>query len=134
MQIELKIMSEEKYQYELRAHHGLCLCFFKQKGYDDEFTQNKQKIKNELEKNLVVRIISQADEICGKCPNNICGICKSSEKVAEYDRQVITVCNISDGEIMPFLEFKDLIRKNILFKGKRKEICGNCEWDSLCGY
>lgn len=127
-------MSNVKFEYSFRAHHGLCLNFFEQKGYSTEFIQNMQRIKKELEKNPTVRITSHTDVICGKCPNNKFEACSCEKKVKEYDRRVLLMCNISDGEIMPFLKFKDLIDKNILFKGKRKEICGNCEWDLLCGY
>ena len=127
-------MSNVKFEYSIRAHHGLCLNFFEQKGYSTEFIQNMQKIKNALEKNPTVKITSHTDVICGECPNNKFGVCSCEKKVKEYDRRVLLMCNISDGEIMPFLKFKDLIDKNILFKGKRKEICGNCEWDLLCGY
>lgn len=123
-------MKEEP--YKIRAHHVLCLNFFQGKGYSGEFVDNMNQVKSKLEKNPLVCITSQADIICRVCPNNDAGICKDKEKVAEYDRQVFARCHISEGEIMPFLNFKNLVRDNILLLGKRKEICGNCQWDSLC--
>lgn len=118
--------------YKIRAHHILCFSFFKGKGYSKEFVENMTQIKSKLERNPLVCIIGKTDIICETCPNNVAGICKDKEKVAEYDRQVFLRCNISEGEIMPFLDFENLARHNILLLGKRKEICGNCQWDLLC--
>lgn len=118
--------------YKLRAHHGLCLCFFKGQGYSSEFIQNMSNVKCKLEENPLVCITKQTDMICNKCLNNIDGKCESEEKVCEYDRQVLERCHISEEEIMPYLDFQRLVQKNILLLKKRKEICENCEWDLLC--
>lgn len=122
----------KEYQYTVRAHHGVCLNFFKGKGYSSEFVGNMWEMKSELEKNSLVRIIGETDVICSACPNNRKGICAAGEKVAEYDRQVLQRCGIAEGEIMPFLDFEKLVRDKILLPGKREEICGNCQWNSLC--
>lgn len=121
-----------EYIYEIRAHHGLCLNFFKGKGYSNEFTENMAEIKKALADNPLVCVTSQADAICSVCPKNTCGACEDENKVFEYDRQVLLRCNISDGEIIPFPDFEKLIHNNILKTGKRREICGDCQWDSLC--
>lgn len=118
--------------YKLRAHHGLCLCFFKGQGYSSEFVENMANIKCKLEENPLVCITNQTDVICNNCPNNIDGKCETDKKVFEYDRQVLERCHISEGESMPYLDFQRLIQHNILLLGKRKEICENCEWESLC--
>ena len=157
------------YTYKIRAHHGLCLYYFKGKGYSEEFVRNMTKIKKELEKNPLVLITDRADDVCTACPNRTgsvpgsypdtgavndscknCadtasasyskhtvsnyteGLCVTEEKVAEYDKQVLARCNISPGDIMPFSEFEQLVQENILTPGKRKEVCGNCQWDALC--
>lgn len=122
----------EKNIYKLRAHHGLCLCFFKGQGYSSKFVKNMENIKCELEENPLVCITNQTDVICNNCPNNIDEKCETEEQVFEYDRQVLEKCHISEGEIIPYLDFQRLIQRNILLLGKRKEICENCEWDSLC--
>lgn len=122
----------EEQVYKIRAHHGMCLCFFRGKGYSDDFIRNMTDRKRELMRNPVICITRQADIICAICPNNADGVCTAEEKVAEYDRQVMTRCNLSEGDCMPFLDFERLVRERILFCDKRKEICGNCQWDSLC--
>lgn len=122
----------EEYTYKLRAHHGLCLFFFKRKGYSNEFVENMAKIKCELEGNPLILVTNQTDEICNYCPNNIYGKCKTEKTVCEYDKQVLKMCHVSAGEIIPYLDFQRLIHRNILLSDKRKKICQNCEWDSLC--
>lgn len=122
----------KEHPYKIRPHHGLCLNFFQGKGYSNEFVKNMTAIKSRLEENPLVCITSQTDIICDVCPNNTNGICTAAEKVSEYDRQVLLQCHLSEGEILPFLDFEALVRHNILGPGKRKEICGNCQWDSLC--
>lgn len=122
----------EKKIYKLRAHHGLCLCFFKGAGYSDSFVENMTNIKCRLEENPIVCITNQMDEICSVCPNNIEGTCESEQTVCEYDRRVLEKCHISAGESMAYFDFQSLIEKYILSLNKRKEVCQNCEWDLLC--
>ena len=119
-------------EYRLRAHHGMCLAFFKGKGYSEEFTLHMTRIKNDLENNPNVKIVCETDDICSKCPNNKNSECLSEDKVREYDRDVLRRCNLSEGEIISYDEFKDLVYKNILIPEKREEICGNCQWNELC--
>jgi uncharacterized protein len=120
--------------YKIRAHHGLCLFYFRGKGYSSDFVKNMTDVKNNLNKNPIVCITNQADVICGKCPNNLRGKCKTEDKVSEYDRQVLLRCNLSHGATLPYLAFRNLILQNIILPGKRDEICGSCQWTLLCQY
>ncbi|MGN0335780.1 MAG: DUF1284 domain-containing protein [Lachnospiraceae bacterium] len=61
----------EKYQYRIRAHHGMCLAFFKGKGYSNEFTEHMGKIKERLTENPLVCITDQTDIICSCCPKSV---------------------------------------------------------------
>lgn len=119
-------------QYRIRAHHGMCLAFFKGKGYSNEFSIHMGEMKEKLEKNPLVSIIGGTDIICKACPNNEHGTCITAEKVAEYDRQVLLRCNLSEGDVMPYLDFAKLVNDNILLPEKREEICGDCCWNELC--
>ena len=119
-------------EYRLTAHHGMCLAFFKGKGYSEEFTFHMARVKNDLENNPNVKVVCEIDDICSKCPNNKNSECLSEDKVREYDRDVLRRCNLSEGEIISYDEFKDLVYKNILIPEKREEICGNCQWNELC--
>ena len=110
----------------------MCLAFFQGKGYSDEFAKHMTEVKQLLETNSLVSITRQTDVICSACPNNREGVCVTSETVAEYDRQVLLRCNLPEGKVMPFQEFEKLVYDSILIPEKREEICGNCEWSSLC--
>lgn len=118
--------------YKIRPHHGLCLFYFKGKGYSKEFVKNMTYIKSKLADNPLICITNQADVICSKCPNLMEGICNTQDKVTEYDRKVLEKCHLSSGDILPFLTFHNLILDNIIRPRKREEICGNCQWTSLC--
>lgn len=118
--------------YRIRAHHGMCFSFFEGKGYSGEFTNNMQRIKEQLDKNPEVILLDEVDEVCVGCPNNLEGICASSEKVQDYDRQVLERCYLEAGMQIRWKDFESKVRENILNRGKREEICTDCEWNEIC--
>ena len=118
----------------LRAHHGLCLHFFRGKGYSGAFVENMARKKAMLEENPLVRLTDQADEICRACPNNLSGQCESAEKVRRYDRELLSRCGLTVGDVLPYRELTERVRKTILLPGHREEICGDCQWTDLCQY
>ena len=119
-------------EFLLRAHHGPCLCFFQGKGYSGEFVKNMTEKKTALERNLLVRLTDQTDEICRACPNNRSGQCLSDEKAARYDREVLARCGLTPGEVLPYRELEARVLETILIPGHREEICGDCQWTALC--
>lgn len=116
----------------LRAHHGMCLSFFQGEGYSDGFTQHMAMVQQSLMQDRLVRVVDGVDEICRKCPNRHGDRCVTQEKVWRYDRQVLTLCGLEAGSVLPYSEFHRLVEEQILISGKREEICGSCEWDALC--
>lgn len=118
--------------YKIRAHHGMCLAYFKGKGYSAEFTEHMGKVKRELEKNPKVRIIDETDDICGHCPNNVSGVCTSMDKVAGYDHKALALCGLEAGTELEWKAFEGLVRSRILDAGKRKAVCGDCQWNDVC--
>ena len=118
---------------ELRAHHGMCLYYFKGEGYSTDFTKNMAKIKALLSSDdPLIRIVTHADCICSNCPNNHLNICASEEKVSGYDQAVLAYCGLEASSVMHFQEFEASVIKNILLPHKRNKICGNCQWNELC--
>lgn len=116
-----------------RPHHGLCFSFFQGKGYSPAFTENLRKILTELStNNLPVCLTAGPDPVCAKCPNNLDGKCSSFEKVQRYDHAVLALCSLKEGDILPYHTFCEHIRSSILNTGKRREVCADCSWDSLC--
>lgn len=118
--------------FKLRAHHGLCLGFFRGKGYSGEFVENMARVKAAMEENPLICLTVGADGICAACPNHKAGRCETEEKVTRYDRQTLLRCGLSPGEVMPYRAFEARVRGCVLLPGLRREICGDCQWDSLC--
>ncbi len=116
----------------LRAHHGMCLAFFKGEGYSSSFVTHMAQVQQTLEKNPLVCVVCQADLICEACPNNHDGVCTDQEKVTSYDAEVLKACGLTSGEILPYRTFQALVHSNIFLPGKREHICGNCQWTALC--
>lgn len=118
--------------YRIRPHHGLCLAFFRGKGYSGAFVENMARMKAALEENPRICLAEGTDEICAACPNNLDGRCESEEKVTRYDREVLRRCGLTVGEVLPYRDFEALVVRHILNAGQRAEICGDCQWDALC--
>jgi hypothetical protein len=117
---------------KLRAHHGLCIAFFEGKGYDDSFTKNMRAIISALDQNPEIIIVAYEDMICIACPNNKDGICNCIEKVDRYDKSVLRLCNVNNGDILAWKAYKTLVSKNIIETGKMSTVCGDCQWSSIC--
>lgn len=119
--------------FNVRAHHGLCMSFFEGKGYSDSFTANMAEKKMLLEKDPIVKIVDCADEVCKACPHNDGGVCSSLGKVAGYDSAVLERCGIKSGTELHWKEFSKLVHDNIIGAKKLSEVCGDCQWYSICG-
>lgn len=116
--------------YRIRAHHGMCLAFFRGKGYSGAFVENMAKMKAILEENPEILLMDCPDDICAACPNRLTEVC--GEKASRYDREVLGRCALSPGETLFFRDFSRRVEDTILHPGKREEICGDCQWSSLC--
>ena len=114
-------------EIKLRAHHGMCLAFFEGKGYSTGFTAHMAQILEYLEQeNPTVTVVAEADCICGGCPHLANGICESADLVQSYDRQVLSLCDMEEHSVASH------VAEYILSQGKRSEICGGCQWSSIC--
>lgn len=88
------------------------------------------RMKKILEENPEICLVAGSDDICAACPNRLTESC--AEKACRYDRQVLGRCGLKPGQRMPYLTFSALVEKAVLRPGKREEICGDCQWSSLC--
>ncbi len=118
--------------FNLRAHHAMCLYFFTGKGYNNEFVENMNHILESLSINPRITIINEGDEICNKCPNFIDEKCVEQEKVNKYDHKVLQYCLLKRGDSIYWKDFQDIIYKNIIAVHKREKICKDCEWNKIC--
>lgn len=120
-------------EIKLRAHHGMCLAFFEGKGYSACFTAHMAQILEYLEQeNPIVTVVAEADCICGGCPNLTDGRCRKAALVERYDKAVLALCGMGEHSILPWREFSARVAEYILSHGKRSEICGGCQWSSIC--
>ena len=122
----------QEYKFKIRAHHGLCICFFRGEGYSSEFVEHMSGVIAELKENPNVLLTDSVDDICQKCPNNEQGVCKTADKVREYDRRVLSYCNLAVGEIIPFAQLQQRVKEYILSPKKRECVCGAGQWSSIC--
>ncbi len=120
-------------EIKLRAHHGMCLAFFEGKGYSAGFTAHMAQVLEYLEQeNPIVAVVAEADCICGSCPNLTDGRCRKAALVERYDKAVLALCGMGEHSILPWREFAARVAEYILSHGKRSEICGGCQWSSIC--
>lgn len=125
-------MKEKQSSICLRPHHGMCLAYFEGKGYSQGFAEHMGKILELLERDVQVCLTVGGDMICSACPNLKEQICVTADLVAEYDRKVLLLCGLQENETISFAEFIEKVENLILKPGKRKKICGNCQWDGIC--
>ena len=116
----------------LRPHHGMCMAYFVGHGYSDGFTAHMGALLDSLTAESPVRLVAETDAVCTDCPNNVGGVCDKQELVAGYDRDVLQLCTLTEGNELPFGQFTALVEKNILSPGLRESICGNCQWNDIC--
>ena len=119
----------------IRPHHGMCLAFFEGKGYSEKFTAHMGKVLKMFEQNKTMKIYLTADTdtICGACPNNQGNVCKDKKLVRHYDQEVLKSCDLKEGQEIPFGTFAELVQEKIIASGERETICGNCQWNKICG-
>lgn len=121
-----------KERVKLRAHHGMCLAFFEGKGYSEEFTEHMQTVLDAMTDNPGLQVVATEDVICQKCPNLEKGVCKTERLVREYDQKVLADCGLKENSEISWIEFSNLVKEKIIASGKRKGICGNCQWTEIC--
>ena len=117
---------------ELRAHHAVCIRFFKGRGYSQGFTNHMAGVIAGLEDDTPVRTVCHADVICAGCPNLNGGVCASEAKVRRYDERVLALCGLDQGAQLAWGELFGLVSQRILLPGRRKEVCSDCEWNEIC--
>lgn len=117
---------------KIRAHHLLCTENFVGEGYSDDFSKNMAKVIGQLKENPKVKLLADLDDICGPCPENLGTRCENDDLVKSYDKKVLEVLNLSEGEIYSWDDIRKLACDIIFARNRREEICGECQWNELC--
>ncbi|MCD7883612.1 MAG: DUF1284 domain-containing protein [Lachnospiraceae bacterium] len=118
---------------------------FQADAYEDVWTRNSRDVcrqsgpRDAVNEEAVsdgekgyVRLVVHTDEICRACPNNESGVCREAARVLGFDQGVLELCGLKDGQTLEFREFARLVQEKILSAGKRGEICGSCQWETIC--
>jgi hypothetical protein len=80
----------------------------------------------------VIELTAATDDLCAVCPHNHEQLCDTAAKVLNYDKKVLELCNLREGEKISYNDFSAKIKNRIIKSGKRPKICGNCQWSDLC--
>lgn len=108
----------------------MCMAYFIGCGYSGGFTAHMAQLLEDLTPETAICLTVGTDTVCGPCPNNTGGVCDQPELVAAWDREVLDLCGLGAGYILPFGSFTRLVEDNILELGLRP--CGSCQWNSIC--
>ncbi len=116
----------------LRAHHLICLHFFKGEGYTEEYVENLKRIleRAKVEKQEI-EVVMGADDICEPCPNLKDGICgKGDEQIAELDLLAMNLLKIKPGDRVSW-GYAESKLAEIIGVWKRYA-CFDCEYAAIC--
>ena len=116
----------------LRPHHLLCIRFFEDKGYSEEFTDNMYKTIEKLRAHDRVKISFSSDSLCAACPNLRGGICETEEKVRRFDNKTASLLRLENGKIYSYMSLQTKIESDIFAKSEFDGICSDCEWANIC--
>lgn len=116
----------------LRPHHGLCICFFHGHGYSETFTRNMTNVIACLQKDPDITLTLSGDVLCRYCPYDHGGTCETAEKVHRYDKAVLSLCGLSEGQTLRWQTFHTLVKQHILRPQLRESVCQDCEWNAFC--
>ncbi len=116
----------------LRPHHGMCMAYFVGRGYSEAFSAHMAALLESLTPETPVGLTAGTDAVCAACPHNREGVCETADKVSGYDRAVLALCGLEEGQVLPFGSFTALVQARILAPGRRAALCGDCQWNAVC--
>ena len=117
----------------MHPHHARCALFVEGKADSDIFTEHLALMLDGLAaKDRPVTLTLGADLICGPCPHNQPSGCESQEKVARYDRQVLCLCGLQEGDTLPWSQLEQLCLEKIVRPGRLVQVCPDCAWADIC--
>lgn len=118
---------------ELRAHHALCVGFYRGMGYSPAFTAFMTQLVGTLRaSDALLTLRSAADGLCLHCPHSHGDVCDSAGKVARYDAAALRLLGLPEGATVRRSQLAALARERIVDALRLDEVCGDCQWHRLC--
>ena len=116
----------------LRPHHVLCAIFFEGKGYSPSFVENMTAFLSMPDQGIM--LTSSSDALCQACPNMLNNHCVDEAKSSLFDQRVLhlTRGRLQQGETTTLRDLCAMVYEDILLTDLLAEVCGECEWASLC--
>lgn len=118
----------------LRGHHLICLQFFSGEGFPPEFVANLGEIIKKAEAGKAVRVCTDCDDICTRCPylqDERCLYNKDAdEEIRNMDRTALALLNAEAGEAMQWREMKEKVQG--IFSVWSGQYCNGCDWKQVC--
>ena len=116
----------------LRAHHLICLHFYRGEGYDRDFIENLETVLKDASANGVL-LVEGCDDVCRVCPSQKEGVCTAEpggeEKIQRLDRLAKSLLK-PENKVLSWSEIKAQIPAII---GEWKNLaCESCEWKVVC--
>ena len=118
----------------IRAHHLLCMKYFRGKGYSKEFVLNFYEIIKKLNDNPTIKVINYPDIICSACQHNVNNKCvkkgpNNEVKVKMKDEIIMKHLGLRLNHELKGKEAIELVNSNLT---KLRKICKDCEWSKYC--
>ncbi|MDP3533215.1 MAG: DUF1284 domain-containing protein [Alphaproteobacteria bacterium] len=119
---------------KFRPHHFLCTIGYEGKGYSEPFTDNYDKIAEQLRvpdgDQTEIQVVFHTDDICAPCPHQRGLLCATQKKIASLDRRHCDALNLMENEILMWVDAKKRIKQKISIDTFH-EICKGCQWKAL---
>lgn len=117
-----------------RPHHFLCTLGFQGKGYSQNFIQNFQTLKDQLNtpegEETLLQITLIRDAICDACPNVRGPSCTTLAKIQVLDQAHLSILGLKEGDVLTWKEAKERIKSRISIEIFHT-ICAPCTWKNL---
>ena len=121
----------------LRAHHFVCLQFFRGEGYSPSFVENLAGVIERATDSPAL-LVEGADDVCAACPglaeDGTCIDPSAGEvEVRRIDRLAWEVLGTRPGSWLSLADARERLSADAIAVGRwRFEACGGCGWEDIC--
>ncbi|MFV2040389.1 MAG: DUF1284 domain-containing protein [Candidatus Hydrothermarchaeales archaeon] len=116
----------------LRAHHLICLHFYRGAGYNPVFVENLTRVLKEAEESGVM-LVDGGDDVCRACPSFSENICTNQPGGEAKIQMLDTLASRLLKPKNPDLSWSEIKEQIPTVIGEwKKQACENCEWKVVC--